>query len=147
MATVRYAYPATLETDEDGRVVVSFRDIEGAHTDGADRREALANAPDCLAAAAAAILECGEHVPEPSSPRVGEPLVPLPLSMAAKTVLHDAVRCRGIDSARLAELLGCRRDEAERLLDPWHASKIDRLVDAIVAVGGPALELSAREVA
>jgi len=64
------AYPATLEPDEDGRTVVSFHDLVGAHTDGATRAEALWESRDCLREAVMANpreTEISRRLPRPGS--------------------------------------------------------------------------------
>jgi predicted RNase H-like HicB family nuclease len=45
---MEYRYPATLEPNEQGRILVCFADFPEAVTDGADLVEALAEAADCL---------------------------------------------------------------------------------------------------
>jgi antitoxin HicB len=44
-------YPATIEQDEDGQFIVSFRDVPEALTSGETLEEALAEAVDCLVVA------------------------------------------------------------------------------------------------
>jgi hypothetical protein len=44
-------FPARLEPDEEGRLVVHFPDLPDALTDCADEAEALAEAVDCLSEA------------------------------------------------------------------------------------------------
>lgn len=142
-----YAYPATLETDEDDRTIVTFRDLPGAVTDGADRAEALENAGDCLEEAIAAAIAADEDVPSPSKAARGEVVVPVPLRMASKLALHRAMRRNGVGVRELARRLGCDAKEAQRLADPRYMSKIDRLAEAVRAAGGAALELHERELA
>ena len=64
-----HAYPITLTPDEDGRVVVTFPDVKGASTDGADEAEAIANAADSLIAALIVhmTLRAANSAPEPCS--------------------------------------------------------------------------------
>jgi antitoxin HicB len=133
----RYAYPARLETDEDGRIVVTFRDFVGAHTDGATRDEALWEARDCLREAVMASLRETGSVPAPSAPGADDVRVPVPLRAAAKAALIAAATARDIGPRALARLLGCDAKEAHRLLSPDEPSKADRLDDALAAIGGP----------
>ncbi|WP_366656592.1 type II toxin-antitoxin system HicB family antitoxin [Fodinicurvata sp. EGI_FJ10296] len=140
-----FAYPASLEPDGVG-VMVTFRDLTGAITCGDTRAEALAEAPDCAEAALEFLLRDGD-APPPSDPLPGEVVVPLPLRMAAKIALIRSARANGIGPGELARRMKCDPKEAQRLLDPDYASKIDRLAKAVQAAGGPALELHAREVA
>jgi predicted RNase H-like HicB family nuclease len=69
---MRYAHPFALTPDEDGRLLVAFPDVQGASTDGADEREAVANAYDCLIAALVAHMAQRRPVPK-SGPARGRP--------------------------------------------------------------------------
>jgi len=143
-----FIFPAEPEYDpESGETVVSFRDVPGAHTSaptpGGDRTALYAEAADCLAEAVARTIAYREPLPEPSTPGPDDLMVPLPLRMAAKLALHRECRAHGISQRDLAGRLGCHLREAERLLDTRHDSKIDRLADAVRAVGGPILTLDA----
>lgn len=133
----RYAYPATLEPDEDGRIVVTFRDFIGAHTDGATRDEALWEARDCLREAVMASLRETGTLPAAAAPGPDDLLVPVPLRAAAKAALIAAATARDIGPRALARRLGCDAKEAHRLLSPDEPSKADRLDDALAAIGGP----------
>ena len=46
MTRTPYSYPARLEPDGEGRLVVHFPDLPEALTDGADEAEALTEAAD-----------------------------------------------------------------------------------------------------
>lgn len=61
------AYPAMLETNEGGAVLVSFPDIPEALTEGSTEREALAEAKDCLIAALDGYIEGRREIPQPSA--------------------------------------------------------------------------------
>ncbi len=129
-----FAWPASFEYDEDGRVVVSFPDLPEALTDGADRAEALSNATDCLDEAIAGRLAAGEAVPTPSRKRRLVP-VPLPVLTAAKFALHRTMADAGITNTRLAVTLGVDEKEVRRMLDPRHATRIDRIELALARLG------------
>lgn len=145
-----FVFPATLQHDpESGETIVEFRDVPGAATsapvtDG-DVGALHAEARDCLEEAVAARIADGDALPEASSPRPGEVTVPLPLRMAAKLALHRVCRAHGMGPSELARRLGCDLREAQRLLDTKHQSKVDRLADAVSAVGGPILVLGTVE--
>ena len=70
------AWPVDLELQCDGTVLVSFPDIPEALTEGDTEAEALAEAPDCLAAALEEYVASGCPLPHPS-PANGRPLVVL----------------------------------------------------------------------
>ena len=144
---MRYAYPAALTRDQDGRWVLSFYDLQGAHTDGATRDEALAQASDCLEMAVAATLDADEALPPPAPARADEALVPLSLEMAVKAALIETAKSKNLSADDLAARLGMWVAEAATLLDPWTPSSVDKMTVALKALGGPALEVATREVA
>jgi len=147
-----FTFPATLEADpESGETVASFPDVPGAHTsaptpDG-DLTTLRAEAADCLEEAVARMLADREPLPTPSAPGPGDLLVPLPLRMAAKLALHRTCREQGIGVSELARRLDCQLREAQRLLDPKHQTKVDRLAEAVHAIGGPTLALGVHDTA
>src|SRR5207247_11256376 len=91
-----YSYPATLERDEHGRYVVRLPDLPEAVTDGADEKEALAEAADCLSEALASRIVDGEEIPSASSPRRGQYLISPDPTIALKAALHTALAGRGM---------------------------------------------------
>jgi antitoxin HicB len=66
MTRTLFGYPARLDPDEDGRLVVHFPDLPEALTDGADKVEALREAADCLSTALAARMAGDEEIPPPA---------------------------------------------------------------------------------
>ena len=70
--TFNLKYPAKFEKDDEGRVLVSFRDFPEAHTDGKDYREALDNSKDLLNSVISLRLEYQETLPNPSKILKGE---------------------------------------------------------------------------
>jgi antitoxin HicB len=136
MAQTIFTYPATLEPDEDGRPVVTFPDLPGAVTDGADEAEALAEAADCLTEALATRITHGEAIPRASGALPGQHLVSPDPTIALKAALHMALFERDMTVADLADLMGFADwHQAERLIDPRHSTKLTRLAKALGAVG------------
>lgn len=131
---MRYAYPVNLERDPDGRVMASFSDVPEALTDGADEAEALTEAADALAAALAGYAREGRALPRPSPAR-GRHVVPVPPLAAAKLALCEAMRRQTISNAELARRLGVTEAVVRRLVDPDHASRIERVQNALSALG------------
>ncbi len=70
---MRYAYPATVEREEDGRVTVYFDGLPGA-TWGEDEAQALEGAKDLLATAIEMLAEDGDPVPAPPAAN-GRPVI------------------------------------------------------------------------
>ena len=143
MAVSRVAYPARFTVEADGSVAVGFRDLPEALTSGDNLDEALAEASDCLDVALSYRITRSQDVPPPSPTRRGERLIAPPAQTAAKLALYVSQRAVGLSNVALAKRLGCDEKAVRRLLDPRHASRLDRLADAIRATGGR-LELHLR---
>jgi antitoxin HicB len=130
-----YSYPARLEPDEEGRLVVHFPDLPEALTDGADKLEALSEASDCLSTALAARTVNDEDIPPPSRLRPGQYLVAPEATMALKAALYSVLRARKMTVPDLARLLGIDDRKAARLVDPRPASRLTSLEQALAALG------------
>jgi len=139
-------YPVTLDVDDDGDVVVSFRDFEGAHTDGRTQAEALAEAQDCLREVVARSLRHRQPVPAPSLPQPGDVVVPMPVFMVCKLMLREAFEQGGWSYREAAATLDTDAKEVQRLLDPDHASRVDRMTEALVRLQGLWLEVAPRAI-
>jgi antitoxin HicB len=130
-----YSYPARLEPDEEGRLVVHFPDLPEALTDGADEAEALVEASDCLSTALAARIVNSEDIPLPRRLRRGQYLVAPDATMALKTALYSALRGRSMTVADLARRLEIDERKAARLIDPRAVSRLTDLEAALSALG------------
>jgi antitoxin HicB len=134
----RFAFPASLEQDENNRIVVSFLDLPGVHTDGADMDEAILEGLDCLTSAIFFLIKDGADIPKPSEPKSNHRIFHLSAYMSAKAALYLAWKEAAITKTELAKRLGVTENEARRLLDPKHQSKIQR-IDAALAILGKTL--------
>src|SRR5213080_2880355 len=114
MSSLRYTYPARLEADEDCRLVVHFRDLPEALTDGADEAEALAEASDCLSEALAGRINRREDIPAPSSLEHGMHLVEPEPTIALQAGLYEALASRGLSTADLGKRLDINEVQAAR---------------------------------
>src|SRR6516165_5774363 len=136
MVRTIFSYPAMLEPDEDGRPVVTFPDLPGAVTDGADEAEALAEAADCLSEALATRITHGEEIPAASPAQLGQHLISPDPTIALKAALHMEMHRRDMTVADLAECMGFADwHQAARLIDPRRSSKLTRLAKALGALG------------
>jgi antitoxin HicB len=135
MGAMLYAYPATLTRDEEGRLLVRFPNFPEALTDGADEKEALAEAVDCLSEALAARISDDENIPRPSRTRPGQYEVTPSLRIALKAALHTVIREQKYTMADLARAMKIDHKEARRLLDPKENTKEARLEEALEALG------------
>jgi antitoxin HicB len=129
-----YLYAARLE-EHPGTVIVSFRDLPEAVTEGTDRSKALAEAVDCLDVALLFRLKEQTAIPSPSSAGKGETLVPASPSVAAKVAFVRAFATAGLTRVALAKRIGVHETEVRRMLDPDHNTKLDRLDAGMRALG------------
>jgi antitoxin HicB len=115
-ATVRtFVYPATFERgDKAGILVITFRDLPEAITQGNGEKDALGQAADCLEEAIAGRIADGREIPRAARASRGERMIPVPAAMAAKAALYLAIREAGITNVQLARKLGCDEKEVRR---------------------------------
>lgn len=135
-------YPARIEPDTTG-YMVSFRDIPEALSAGETQEEARFMAADALLTAMDFYFEDKRPVPMPSGLEQGEELVALPVSAWAKVLLLNEMLEQHVGPSELAQRLGTTKQQATRLTDLAHATKIDALANAL-AVLGRRLEVNVR---
>ena len=128
MAT-RYSYPIDLHEAQEGGYSVTFPDLNQAFTDGDSFAEAISEAADCLEEALAGRIVRRDAVPAPS-PANGRPTAVSGATLAAKIALYEALRQERLSISALAVSMGVPDNEVHKLLDPGHATKIDRLEEA-----------------
>ncbi|EON13415.1 type II toxin-antitoxin system HicB family antitoxin [Pandoraea sp. SD6-2] len=128
-------YPAKFEPDhEAGGFVVTFRDIPEAITQGDTEEEAAAMAADALLAAMDFYFDDKREVPPPSAARKGEHLVSLPASVSAKVLLLNEMLRQNVGPTELARRLDTTKQEVNRIVTLSHATKIDRIEEALAAL-------------
>ena len=130
---MKFIYPVDLAA-QDGGVLVTFPDFPEAVTQGDDATEALNNATDCLEEAVAGRILDREPLPAPS-PLRGRPGVALSSLFSAKAALYVALEESGVTMAELARRLGWQHLQVRRLLDPKHSTGIDKIDQALAALG------------
>lgn len=131
-----FVYPARFERgDKSGVLVITFRDVPEAITQGRGEKDAIWQAADCLEEAIAGRIADGRDIPKASRAARGERLIPLPAPMAAKAALYLAMREAGITNVQLARKLGCDEKEVRRMLDPRHPTKLPRIKEALEVFG------------
>jgi len=142
-----FVYPARFERgDKSGVLVITFRDVPEAITQGKGEKDAIWQATDCLEEAIAGRIADGREIPKASRAARGERLIPIPAPMAAKAALYLAMREAGITNVQLARKLGCDEKEVRRMLDPRHPTKLPRIKEAL-EVFGKRLVVSVEEAA
>jgi antitoxin HicB len=128
-------YPAKFEPAEEGGFVVTFRDIPEAITQGDDEEETVAMAKDALITAMDFYFEDKRQGPLPSKLDAGERLVELPPSVASKVLLLNEMVRQNITPSELARRMGTIPQEVNRLVDLGYTTKIDRVAQALGALG------------
>jgi antitoxin HicB len=133
---LEFVYPARFKPDTlDGGFVVTFRDLPEAITQGDTRETCLEEAGGALQAALEARIIDGLDIPPPTKAKRGEHLIAVPVQTALKTALYLAMRESGISRVELARKLRIDEKEARRMLDPYHATKAERLEQALAVFG------------
>ena len=118
-----------------GGWVVSFPDVPEALTEGDSQEEIAANAADALETALLGYMKDGIDLPRASKLRRGDPVAALPVQTAAKLAFYEAFRQSGLSKAALARQLGKDEAEIRRMLDPYHATKLPTLEEALKSLG------------
>lgn len=128
------SYPVDLAADDNDTILVTFPDVPGAITYGADREEALTNAVDALETIFSALIADRRDIPRPSPAR-GRKTVSPTLLGSLKISLYRAVRERGWRKADLARAMSLNPRQIDRLLDLRHGSTVAQLEQALAACG------------
>lgn len=127
-------YPASFTPDGE-KILVAFRDIPEALTQGDDEADALTMAMDGLITAMDFYFEDRRRVPPPSKPQRGERLIALPVIVSAKVHLLNELLAQNVRPADLARRMSTTPQEVNRILDLGHATKIDTVAFALSALG------------
>lgn len=128
-----WAYPLTIEPDDDGSLLVSFVDIPEAHTFANDEDEIVARGTDCALTALEGYMRDRRQIPAPSRRPTG-PTVVLPALATAKVGLYEAMRNAGVRKAELARRLRWHMPQVDRLLSLRHGSRLEHLEAALAVL-------------
>jgi len=131
---MQFSYPARLDREAEGDVVVSFRDIPEALTGAMVEAEALELAPDALATAVDFYLDQGREVPAPSALEPGEVSVPLDPALAARVLLQRSMASQGITGRGLAKKLG-KDEKTVRQMLAGKGATLNATLAALRALG------------
>ena len=138
------AWPATMKKQKDGGVLVRFRDIGQATTQGDDMADAAAQARDALSEAIAAFIKGRMDIPAPTAPCRGEVTVRPDEVIALKALVYSGMRENGFSNVDMAARLGLDEKEIRRMIDPaQRGTKISRYAAAL-AVCHVEIEVAAR---
>jgi len=130
---MQYVFMAEVDADPDGGFLITFPDVPEAITHGDTREEAMASAREALGLALRGIIQEGRSLPHP----VAQQGVPVAVDAedAIKIAVIEAFNEAKISKRELARRLGKTENEARRILDPDHHSKLGQLQDAMQALG------------
>ena len=128
-------YPAHLKADRKGGYVVTFRDIPEAITQGEDVEDSLKHAQEALETALQFYFDDRRAVPMPSAAKRGERFMFLPASESLKVLLLNEMVKQGVRPAELAKRMRISKQEVNRITTLRHPTKVDRIADALHALG------------
>jgi antitoxin HicB len=130
---MRYACPATIESQSEGGFTAIFEGLPGA-TQGETEAEAPREAQNLLVMALSFYTDGGKPLPRPA-PAGGRLVVEVPSLVAAKLALHEAMLERDVGNVELAGRLGLDEKAVRRLRDPLHRSHVGAVEAALRLLG------------
>ena len=128
-----WAYPLTIEADDNGTLLVSFVDIPEAHTFANSEEEIAIRATDCVLTALEGYMKDRRPIPAPSRELTGR-VAALPPLAVAKIALYEAMRNAGVRKAELARRLRWHMPQVDRVLSLRHGSRLEHLEAALAAL-------------
>jgi len=132
---MNFNYPAQITQCEDGRHLVTFRDIPHAITDGATIEEATMEAKGCLEEAIASLINDELDIPEPTKPVNEELLIRISAQFSAKVAFYIAFKASGLNKSQLARKLNLNEKEVRRMLNAKYQTKVSRLEEGLAVMG------------
>ncbi|MCW4114026.1 type II toxin-antitoxin system HicB family antitoxin [Aurantimonas sp. MSK8Z-1] len=132
---MRFVYPARLEVDPDGGLLVTFRDVPEAITSGETRDEALVMGSQALGLALRGYSADRRSLPVPSKPAPDEVEIPVPVGDGLKLALITAYAVSGLAVDDFSRRLDTTERDAALLLDPDHLDTIEALQHALARLG------------
>jgi len=129
-----FTYPARFAADEDGRILVTFRDFPHTATDGANRAEARDEAVDLLESILAEYVHHGKDIPPPSVTRRSEIQVSPSAITAAQVALYTAMRHEKVTPKELAKRLRVPIASVRRLTDLANYPPLEAIERALAAL-------------
>jgi antitoxin HicB len=122
-----FNYAVKLTQDAETRVYeVSCRDLPLMHSVGDTPEEALLEA-DGIVTAISLEMDMRRPIPVATPAREDERVVIIPVLVAMKAALYNAMIETGTRKADLARRLGVNAPQVDRLLDVEHSSKLRKL--------------------
>ena len=132
MTAVRYAYPYSVKPEREGGFFISFPDLPEALTGAETEADVPRMARDAVVAAPSFYVDGGRPLPTPSP---GQPVAPVPVLVALKLALHEAMLAQGVSNVELAKRAGADEKSVRRMRDLFQATKVDSLEAALRLLG------------
>jgi antitoxin HicB len=95
----------------------------------------LKYAAEALELALEHYLDERRPAPTPTPKRKGEYIITLPVSLSLKVALLNEMVLQGVRPTELAKRLKTSKQEVNRLTTLSHATKVDRIAEALRALG------------
>ena len=127
----KYSFNANIVEDE-GTYIVTFPDVEEAITEGSTLVEAKLNAEDALSVALLGRVLDGEALPIAKYNQGYN--IAIEAHAAVKIALNEEFKKLGISKQEFAIKVGKSKTEMQRLLDPYHKSKLDAMSEIFTAL-------------
>jgi antitoxin HicB len=131
---MRYEYPAKIRRGK-SVYVIEFTDVPEARVEAPTVRAAEKKAIKALTDQLVEYAQARLPIPRPSPFTEDQFAVPVSLLLAAKLSLYQALNRSRLTKNALAKKLGVTEAIVRRLLDPGHASRIDRIQAALAVLG------------
>lgn len=129
-------YPVQIASDAmTGGFAITFRDIPEIVCHAATESQARDKASEILLQSIDTCFNQRRTIPLPSRAQRGEQLIAVPASLASKVLLLNEMLAQKVIPSELARRLCTTRQEVHRLVDPNHTTKIDRVEEALAALG------------
>lgn len=120
---------------ESGKYLVTFRDIEGAITEGDTLEEAVFNASEALDGVLASMMDNGFDVPVPTVSKKGEYPIPVGLTVSAPLSLYMLRKRLNMTQAEVARRLKVSYQGYQQMERPGANITARRLQEAAAALG------------
>jgi len=130
---MEFMYFASFAEDPDDGFLVSFDDVPEALTHGKTHQEAISAAREALGLALRGRIADSQPLPA-QTVEVGIPIF-LAADDAMKLAVIDAFAKSDLSKSELARRMGKAENEARRILDPYHATGVTLLQNALSVLG------------
>jgi antitoxin HicB len=136
---LQWTYGVAVRREEDGQFHAYAPAMPDAIASGEDETEAFREMGKALVAAVRGRIKFGLDLEPPPPWLYGDKEVPyavrLPAELATKATVYILWRASGMSKVALAERMAIHEREVRRVLDPDHATGLDRMDEAARVFG------------